>query len=79
MGIQRVARCTPRGPLTHNEAKASSQTGVLFVSVILSVLREKLVDDYCTSEIGRTVGCTGVSDMDQFNNYMMLENRFVVG
>ncbi|KAK1606289.1 hypothetical protein QYE76_029962 [Lolium multiflorum] len=90
MGVHRVAEGTPRGPLTPDEDKAFGDATVIFVGAVLSVLGDKLVDAYLHIRNGKELWDAldakfGVADaggelyaMEQFNDYIMVENRSVV-
>ncbi|KAK1605592.1 hypothetical protein QYE76_029265 [Lolium multiflorum] len=90
MGVHRVAEGIPRDPLTPEEDKAFGDATVIFVGVVLSVLGDKLVDAYLHIRNGKELWDAldakfDAADaggelyaMEQFNDYRMVENRYVV-
>jgi hypothetical protein len=85
-----VASVTPTGTIAPEQEKAFREATIVFVGAVLSVIGDKFVDAYLhmwvakdlwealVSKIGATDAGSEMYIIEQFYNYRMVENYFVL-
>jgi len=85
-----VASGTPEGTITIGQENEFKEATIAFVRVVISMIREKLVDTYLDMQVAKNLwdaleanfGATGARSeiyvMEMVHDYRMAENRLVL-